>query len=110
MEMKIETIKTLPALFGEVDVLKSVQLLPVQVLLPAVWQMKAVQTVPLSVLSSSPVLLSLTALLSLTVLSSSMVLSSLTGPGGTTSSPSCRRPFPAVTMQLLSAWCGPSMR
>ena len=28
MEMKIETIKTLPALFGEVDVLKSVQLLP----------------------------------------------------------------------------------
>lgn len=28
MEMKIETIKTLPALFGEVDVLKSIQLLP----------------------------------------------------------------------------------
>ena len=28
MEMKIETIKSLPALFGEVDVLKSVQLLP----------------------------------------------------------------------------------
>ena len=28
MEMKIETIKALPALFGEVDVLKSVQLLP----------------------------------------------------------------------------------
>ena len=28
MEMKIETIKALPALFGEVDVLKSIQLLP----------------------------------------------------------------------------------
>src|SRR5574344_1846222 len=28
MEMKIETIKALPALFGEVDVLKAVQLLP----------------------------------------------------------------------------------
>lgn len=28
MEMKIETIKSLPALFGEVDVLKSLQLLP----------------------------------------------------------------------------------
>lgn len=28
MEMRIETIKALPALFGEVDVLKSVQLLP----------------------------------------------------------------------------------
>ncbi len=28
MEMKIETIKSLPALFGEVDVLKSIQLLP----------------------------------------------------------------------------------
>jgi hypothetical protein len=28
MEMKIETIKTLPALMGEVDILKSIQLLP----------------------------------------------------------------------------------
>ena len=28
MEMKIETVKALPALFGEVDVLKSIQLLP----------------------------------------------------------------------------------
>lgn len=28
MEMKIETIKSLPALFGEVDILKSIQLLP----------------------------------------------------------------------------------
>ena len=28
MEMKIEAIKTLPALMGEVDILKSIQLLP----------------------------------------------------------------------------------